>query len=118
MRCLSIRIGNVTEKPADLRRLSIRLHPEDLFQLAVIGLEDPDLHNEVVLGCSDNAISFWDNAPAFALGYRPAHRPEDHREQAMAAQAALPPDPVGDRLHGGAFGALEFDGDIERTLWS
>jgi uronate dehydrogenase len=118
MRCLSIRIGNVSDVPADLRRLSIWLHPEDLFQLVTIGLEHPDLHNEIVFGVSDNAMSFWDSAAAAALGYRPRHRAEDHREQAMAAQAGLPVDEVGDRLQGGGFGSAGFDGDVERTLRS
>ena len=40
---LSIRIGNVGEKPIDKRRLAIWLHPEDLVQLMRIGLEHPDL---------------------------------------------------------------------------
>ncbi len=115
MRCLSIRIGNVAEQPADLRRLSIWLHPDDLFQLVTIGLEHPGLHNEVVYGASDNARGFWDNKPAFDLGYRPAHRAEDHVEAAMAAQAALPDDPIGDRFQGGGFCSLEFDGDVERS---
>lgn len=118
MRCLSIRIGNVTETPADLRRLSIWLHPEDLFQLVMIGLEHPDLHNEIVYGCSDNARGFWDNKTAFALGYRPKHRSEDHAEAALVDQARMPADPIGDRLQGGSFATPEFDGDIERTFWN
>ena len=118
MRCLSIRIGNVADRPADLRRLSIWIHPEDLFQLVTIGLEHPGLHNAVVFGASDNAMTWWDNGSAFALGYRPAHRAEDHRAHALEQQAALAPDPVGDRLQGGSFGADGFDGDAERTFWS
>lgn len=118
MRCLSIRIGNVSETPADLRRLSIWLHPEDLFQLVTIGLEHPDLHNEIVFGCSDNARGFWDNKTAFDLGYRPKYRSEDHANAALAAQAKMPADPIGDRLQGGSFTTPEFDGDIERTLRS
>ncbi|RVT82007.1 NAD(P)-dependent oxidoreductase [Rhodobacteraceae bacterium CCMM004] len=118
MRCLSIRIGNVADQPADLRRLSIWLHPEDLFQLVVIGLEHPDLHNAIVFGASDNAMTFWDNREAFRLGYRPTHRAEDHRNVAVAAQERIDPDPIGDRLQGGGFGSDEFDGDLDRTLWS
>ncbi len=118
MRCLSIRIGNVSDKPADLRRLSIWIHPEDLFQLTTIGLEHPDLHNAIVFGASDNARSWWDNAPAFALGYRPEHRAEDHRDYALQQNEALKPDPIGDHLQGGGFGSAEFDGDLDRALWS
>ena len=117
MRCLSIRIGNVALRPADERRLAIWLHPEDLFQLVVIGLEHPGLHHEVVYGASDNARSWWDNAAAHRLGYRPKHRAEDHRDHALKEQAALQPDPVGDLFQGGGFAAAEFDGDLERALW-
>ncbi len=116
MRCLSIRIGNVDDRPADLRRLSIWIHPEDLFQLVTIGLEHPWLHNAVVFGASDNARAWWDNRPAFALGYRPVHRAEDHRAHALERQAALPDDAVADLLQGGGFGSDGFDGDFERTL--
>jgi uronate dehydrogenase len=118
MRCLSIRIGNVADRPADARRLSIWIHPEDLMQLVAIGLEHPDLHNAVVFGASDNALSWWDNSPAFRLGYRPAHRAEDHRAHALEQQKGIAPDPVGDLLQGGGFGSDGFDGELERVLRS
>lgn len=118
MRCLSVRIGNVSDKPADLRRLSIWIHPDDMFQLCTIGLEHPDLHNAIVYGASDNARSYWDNDVAFQLGYRPTHRAEDHVAEALAAEASLPADPISDQLQGGGFGSEEFAGDLERVLWS
>lgn len=118
MRCLSIRIGNVSNTPADRRRLSIWLHIEDLWELVTIGLEHPDLHNEIVFGCSDNSRSFWDNDTAFKLGYRPRHQSEAHQESALSHQALLSDDPVGDQLQGGSFGSAEFNGDLQRTLWS
>jgi uronate dehydrogenase len=111
LRVLSVRIGNVDEKPVDLRRLSIWIHPEDLAELVRIGLEHPDLRYETVYGASDNARGWWDNAAAFRLGYRPRHRAEDHRDAALAAQAKLAPDPIGDRFQGGSFCALEFTGE-------
>lgn len=116
MRNLSIRIGNVDWKPADLRRLSIWIHPDDLFQLVTIGLEHPDLHNEVVFGASDNARGYWDNETAFRLGYAPKHRAEDHVDHALDAQSRLAADPIGDEIHGGGFGSAEFTGDPARTL--
>ncbi len=100
---MSIRIGNVAAKPADLRRLSIWLHPEDLTQLIRIGLDHPEMHNEVVYGASDNARSWWDNEAAFRLGYTPRHQAEDHVDHALAEQAKLTPDPFADRLQGGGF---------------
>jgi uronate dehydrogenase len=119
MRCLSIRIGNVADRPADRRRLSIWIHPEDLMQLVAIGLEHEGLHNAIVFGASDNARTWWDNGPAFALGYRPAHRAEDHRDHALSEQDKMRGDaPAAAALQGGGFAADGFDGDLERTRWS
>jgi len=114
LRVLAIRIGNVTDRPVDERRLSIWIKPEDLVQLIRIGLEHPDLHYDVVYGASDNARSWWDNETAYRLGYRPTGRAEDSSAAALAAQAQLPADPVGDRLQGGAFCSIEFAGDLDR----
>jgi len=115
LRVLCIRIGNVDDVPVDRRRLSIWISPRDLVQLIRIGLEHPELHYEVVYGASDNDAGWWDNQAAFRLGYRPQDRAEDHRDAALAAQAGLPADPVGDRFMGGGFCDLEFDGDPERV---
>jgi len=116
LRVMSIRIGNIAERPADHRRLSIWQHPEDLADLVAIGLEHPDVHHAIVFGASDNERAWWDNATAFALGYAPKHRAEDHLAFAMAEQAKLPADPIGDRFQGGGFCTESFDGDLERTL--
>lgn len=113
LRVLCIRIGNVTDKPADLRRLSIWISPDDLVQLIRIGLEHPSLGYEIVYGASDNARSWWDNAAAFRLGYKPTGRAEDHLAHALEGQAKLPPDPIGDLFEGGPFCSNEFAGDAE-----
>jgi uronate dehydrogenase len=115
LRVMCLRIGNLAEAPVDLRRLSIWLHPEDLVQLIRIGLEHPDLRYEVFYGASDNARGWWDNASAFRYGYRPKHRSEDHRDAALAAQAKLAADPIGDWYEGGPFCSDEFTGGIERA---
>ncbi|GAB4177766.1 MAG: NAD(P)-dependent oxidoreductase [Thalassobaculales bacterium] len=116
LRVLCIRIGNIADAPADLRRLSGWCHEQDLLQLIRIGIEHPGLRYEVVWGISANARAWWDNAAAFRLGYRPAHDAETLREAAMAGQALLPPDPIGDRLQGGPFASAEFVGDPERLI--
>jgi uronate dehydrogenase len=116
LRVLCLRIGNVDERPVDLRRLAIWLKPEDLVQLVRIGLEHPDLRFEVMYGVSLNERSWWDNSVAYDYGYRPTGRAEDHRDQALAAQAKLPPDPVGDFYQGGPFCSDEFAGDKDR-IW-
>jgi len=112
-----LRIGNFGDLPLDKRRLSIWLHPEDLVQLCRIGLEHADIEFEVLYGASLNERIWWDNSRAYALGYRPKHRAEDHREHAMAEQAKLPADPVSDFYQGGTFCAMEYSGDTSR-IWS
>jgi uronate dehydrogenase len=111
LRVTCLRIGNVSDTPADERRLSIWVKPEDLAQLMRIGLEHPDIHFEIFYGVSDNAASFWDNSRAAHFGYRPQGRAEDYRQAALAAQAKLPPDPIGARYQGGPFCSAEYDAD-------
>ncbi|WMS42589.1 NAD(P)-dependent oxidoreductase [Acuticoccus sp. MNP-M23] len=116
MRCMSIRIGNVGTAPLDIRRLSIWLHPEDLVQLIEIGLEHPEIHHAIVYGASHNERTWWDNTSAHSLGYEPKHNAEDHRDHALAEQAKIPAEPVGDLFQGGTFTGDGFDGDLDRTL--
>jgi uronate dehydrogenase len=116
LRVLCLRIGHVLEAPADRRRLSIWLSPNDLVQLIRIGLEHPDLRYEIFYGASDNERSWWDNSRAFAYGYRPTGRAEDHSDAALAAQAKMPPDRVGDFFQGGPFCSDEFDASTD-GIW-
>ena len=114
LRVTCIRIGNVGDKPLDKRRLSIWVKPEDLAQLVRIGLEHPDIRFEIFYGASDNEAGWWDNSNARRFGYRPQFRSEDFRDEAMAAQAKLPADPIGDRFQGGPFCSDEYDADRAR----
>ena len=113
MRVTSLRIGNFADAPVDKRRLSIWISPEDLAQLVRIGLEHPDIRYEIFYGVSDNVRTFWDNAAAFKLGYKPTGRGEDFRDAALAAEEKLPKHPVAEWYHGGPFCSDEFDGDPE-----
>ena len=115
LRVTCLRIGNFADIPADQRRLSIWLKPEDLVQLIRIGLEHPDIRYEIFYGASDNERTWWNNSAAFKFGYRPQGKAEEFRAQAMAAQAKLAPDPVGEWYQGGPFCSDEFDGGIERA---
>lgn len=114
LRTLSARIGNVNLEPIDERRLSIWVHPEDLAQVCIIGLEHPGIHNQIVWAASDNVRGWWDNREAFDLGYRPKHRSEDYAAKALAATVK---DPIGDQFQGGGYCSDDFDGDEERTKW-
>jgi len=113
LRVTCLRIGNFADAPVDQRRLSIWISPEDLAALIRIGLEHPDIRFEIFFGASNNARGWWDNEPAFRYGYRPASRAEEHAASALAAQQALPADPVGDWYQGGPFCSAEFDGDAD-----
>jgi len=110
LRVLCLRIGHVLDQPADQRRLSIWLKPEDLAQLVRIGLDHPDLRFEIFYGVSSNDRSWWDNGRAHIYGYRPTGRAEEHRDHALAEQAKLAADKVGDFFQGGPFCTQEFDG--------
>ncbi|NWG24514.1 MAG: NAD(P)-dependent oxidoreductase [Pseudorhodoplanes sp.] len=110
LRVTCLRIGNFGDAPLDQRRLSIWLAPQDLVQLIRIGLEHPDIRYEIFYGASNNERGFWDNEAAFRYGYRPQGRAEDFRDAALAEQARLPPDPVGDWYQGGPFCSAEYDG--------
>jgi uronate dehydrogenase len=111
MRVTCIRIGNFGDAPIDKRRLSIWVKPEDLVQLVRIGLEHADIRFEIFYGVSDNAASWWDNSNAKRFGYKPQGQAEQYRDSAMAAQAAMLPDPIGDRYQGGTFCSDEYDAD-------
>ncbi len=116
LRVLSLRIGNVGEKPLDKRRMAIWIRPDDLVQLIRIGLEHPEIRYEVMYGASYNETSWWDNSNAYKFGYRPKGNSEDFREHALAEQAKIAADPVGDYYQGGTFCGMEYDGD-ETDMW-
>ncbi|MCJ0761652.1 NAD-dependent epimerase/dehydratase family protein [Variovorax terrae] len=98
---LCIRIGNVNPSPLDARRLAIWLSPRDMAQLVAIGLEHPDIRFEVVYGVSGNRRSWYDNANAHRLGYRPQDDSEAFAEAVLANAPAA--DPRGEAFQGGAF---------------
>jgi uronate dehydrogenase len=112
MRVTSLRIGNVNERPLDVRRLAIMLHPQDLVQLIRIGLEHPDIVYEVFYGASGNTRAWWDNGRAAEFGYKPKHDSETHLADAMAGQANAAADAVGDFYQGGTFCAAEHSADF------
>lgn len=106
---LSIRIGNVAERPVDRRRLTSWLSPRDLAQLVRIGIETPDLGHQVVFGMSRNTGSCWDNAAADRLGYAPQDDAMDHADGIDRS----PPDPadLAQIYQGGPFVLAETGGD-------
>lgn len=110
-----IRIGNVTEEPLDVRRLSIWMSPRDFTQLVEIGIERPDLHFEIVYGVSDNDRSWYDNSNALRLGYRPQDNSEAYAEAVIAKEPPHEPNDPEQVYQGGAFVGLEVGGDPSKT---
>lgn len=108
---MCIRIGNVDERPRDVRRLAIWISPRDIAQLVSIGIDHPEIGFEIVYGMSDNARAWWDNANAYRLGYAPEDRSEDYAGEVLAEAPAGPGDPVAERHQGGPFCSAETGGD-------
>ncbi len=98
-----MRIGNVSETPVDRRRLSIWISPRDMAQLCRIGLENPEIRYEIVFGVSDNDRTFYDNANAYRLGYKPQDCSEDYAAKVLAADLLTDPDNPAEIYQGGTF---------------
>ncbi|MBV8425401.1 MAG: NAD-dependent epimerase/dehydratase family protein [Candidatus Eremiobacteraeota bacterium] len=73
----AIRIGHCSEQASGVLDRAIWISPRDLAQLVGIGLEHPDVKNDVVYGTSRNTNGWWDLSTATALGYRPADSADD-----------------------------------------
>jgi len=101
MEVFCMRIGNVGTAPIDKRRLSIWISPRDFAQLVTIGIEHPDVRFEVVYGVSNNRRSWYDNANAVRLGYRPVDDSETFAAEVLAREQ--PGDARAEMYQGGAF---------------
>ncbi|MGE0765758.1 MAG: NAD-dependent epimerase/dehydratase family protein [Hyphomicrobiaceae bacterium] len=108
----SLRIGNVGERPRDVRRLAIWIKPEDLVQLIRIGLERPGLVYEVMYGVSDNQRSWYDNSRARDLGYKPEGRSEDYADEVISAEPTTGKHPAAEFYQGGTFCADDYTADL------
>ena len=83
MQMFCMRIGNVNHAPIDRRRLAIWISARDMAQLVTLGIEKPKLKFEIVYGISDNKRTWFDNANARRLGYRPRDRSETYAQEIM-----------------------------------
>ena len=106
MQFLCMRIGNVGPVPLDKRRLSIWFSPRDLAQLVTIGIEHPEIKFEIVYGVSGNTRSWYDNANAARLGYRPKDNAESFAAEVLAREKAGE-DPKAAIYQGGIFTVAE-----------
>jgi uronate dehydrogenase len=111
---LCVRIGNFGTRPIDKRRLSIWISPRDLTQLVRIGLDHPEIRYEIVYGVSENRRSWYDNANACRLGYRPQDDSELEAAAVLAAETGTPADPIAEHYQGGSFCAAEYSALSQR----
>ena len=106
MEMVMVRIGNVHPFPLDKRRLSIWISPRDIAQLVSIGIDHPGIKFEIVYGVSGNQRSWYDNANAARLGYRPQDDAESYAQEVLAKEK-----PAGNRIaeahQGGIFCTAE-----------
>jgi len=105
---LGLRIGRCEDRPLDERMLATWLHPEDMTQLVILGLEHP-VQADVIYGVSRNTRGWWDNTGQ-AVPYEPAFSADDFPLHAAATSSAPP-----SRYQGGHFADAHYVGDPERA---
>ena len=101
-----VRIGSALPRPTEPRHLSTWLGHDDLVQLMLRCIEAPDLGYLVVWGVSANTRSYWDNAGAERLGYRPTQNAEDYVAEVLSRPNPL--DATAQRYQGGGFVTQDF----------
>lgn len=111
MSTLALRIGHVSDRPIDKRRLSIWLHPQDLAQLVHIGITHPDIAGQIVPAVSGTSRPYYDTSIIDQLGYSPRHNAQDF-EESVSEDAG---NEVARIFQGGGVAANDFSGDLERT---
>ena len=101
-----MRIGSALPRPTEFRHLSTWLGHDDLLQLMMRCIEAPEIGYLVVWGVSANTRSYWDNAGAERLGYRPTQNAEDYAEEILSRPNPL--DATAQRYQGGGFVTQDF----------
>ena len=84
-----LRIGSSFPEPRDRRMLATWLSFDDLERLVVAALSAPAIGHTVIFGMSDNRLTWWDNASARHLGYRPQDSSEPFRAAVEARQPTI-----------------------------
>jgi uronate dehydrogenase len=83
---VSLRIGSSFPEPKDRRMLATWLSYDDLERLVVAALTAPAVGHTVIYGMSDNRLTWWDNASARHVGYRPRDSSDAFRATVEARQ--------------------------------
>jgi uronate dehydrogenase len=106
-----VRIGSSFPEPVDRRMLASWLSYGDLYRLVTACLSTPMLGHTIVFGMSDNPVTWWDNARARHLGYRPQDSSEPFREALYARTPTPDPQDPAAVYQGGGFVRMgPFDG--------
>lgn len=100
---VSLRIGSAFAAPKDRRMLATWLSFDDLERLVVASLGAPAVGHTVIYGMSDNRLTWWDNASARHVGYRPQDSSEPFRAELEARQPHIDLSDPAAVLQGGGF---------------
>ena len=98
-----LRIGSSFPEPKDRRMLATWLSYDDLERLVVAALTAPAVGFSIVYGMSDNTTTWWNNASAAHLGFRPQDSSEPFRAAAEARQPQLDRNDPAVVFQGGGF---------------
>ncbi len=98
-----LRIGSSFPAVKDRRMLSTYLSYEDLVELVRCALFAPQVGHTIAFGMSDNSRTWWDNAKAAHLGFKPRDTADAQRERVEAQAPALDPGDPAAIYQGGAF---------------
>ena len=98
-----LRIGSSFPEPKDRRMLATWLSYDDLERLVATSLMAPVVGHSVVYGMSDNTTTWWDNAHASHIGYRPRDSSEPFRAAVEARQPTLDRSDPATLFQGGGF---------------
>lgn len=100
-----VRIGSCFPEPKDHRMLSTWMSYDDFVTMIECIFAVPRLGCPVIYGASDNAASWWDNARAAYLGWRPKDSSEVFRAKLDATLGRPAADAPAAVYQGGAFAA-------------
>ncbi|MEO5734989.1 MAG: NAD(P)-dependent oxidoreductase [Rubrivivax sp.] len=100
---VSLRIGSCFPEPLDRRMLASWLSYDDLERLVRAALTAPQVGHSVVYGVSDNPRTWWDNASARHIGFRPVDSSAPFAQAVLESRPALDPTTPAARFQGGAF---------------
>jgi len=100
---VSLRIGSSFPEPKDRRMLATWMSFDDLERLVVASLTAPVVGHSVIYGMSDNTTTWWNNAGAKHIGYRPQDSSEPFRAAVEARQPLLDLKNPAVILQGGGF---------------